>query len=115
MPKRCKLERYSLILIACIGMLCVSMTSLHAASINSARQHELIYLLKQDCGSCHGLTLQGGLGPALTPAELAGKTKAAMIATILQGRPGTPMPPWSDQLTFEEVSWLVDQLYQGVK
>jgi hypothetical protein len=33
------------------------------------RQKELIHLVRQDCGSCHGMTLQGGLGPALLPAN----------------------------------------------
>ncbi|HAF55336.1 MAG TPA: cytochrome C55X NirC, partial [Thauera sp.] len=30
------------------------------------RARELIHIVRQDCGSCHGLTLKGGLGPALT-------------------------------------------------
>jgi len=86
-----------------------------AEEISATRQHELLHLLKQDCGSCHGLTLQGGLGPALTPQALGGKPKAAMVATILHGRPGTPMPPWANQLSETEVRWLVDNLYQGVE
>lgn len=86
-----------------------------ADEISRTRQHELLYLLKQDCGSCHGLTLQGGLGPALTPQALTDKPKAEMIAAILGGRPGTPMPPWSGQLTYQEAYWLVESLYRGVK
>ena len=35
------------------------------------RARELIHIVRQDCGSCHGLTLAGGLGPALTPEVLA--------------------------------------------
>ena len=35
------------------------------------RARELIHIVRQDCGSCHGLTLAGGLGPALTPAVAA--------------------------------------------
>ena len=34
------------------------------------RQDQLRYLLRQDCGSCHGMTLKGGLGPALLPDNL---------------------------------------------
>lgn len=86
-----------------------------AEEISTARQHELIHLLKQDCGSCHGLTLQGGLGPALTPQALSDKPRDAMVAAILSGRPGTPMPPWGNQLTAAETRWLVDNLYQGIK
>ena len=89
--------------------------SVSAADISATRQHELMNLLKQDCGSCHGLTMQGGLGPALTPQALSEKPKAAMVATILSGRPGTPMPPWGNQLTEAETRWLVDNLYQGLE
>lgn len=90
-------------------------TSLRAEEPSESRQHELLYLLKQDCGSCHGLTLQGGLGPALTPQALQDKPKAAIVATISSGRPGTPMPPWANQLSDAEIRWLVDNLYQGVE
>lgn len=93
----------------------IVVTPLMAEDISAARQHELMNLLKQDCGSCHGLTMQGGLGPALTPAALRDKSKDAMVATILSGRPGTPMPPWGNQLTAIEARWLVDNLYQGLK
>ena len=89
--------------------------SLYAGEVSQSRQHELLYLLKQDCGSCHGLTLKGGLGPALTPQALQGKPKAAMVATILNGREGTPMPPWSSELSESDARWLVDMLYRGVE
>lgn len=78
------------------------------------RQAELLHLLRQDCGSCHGLTLKGGLGPPLLPATLAGKPDAALVATILHGRPGTPMPPWAFALSEEETEWLVSVLRQGL-
>ena len=94
---------------------CLFITPLFAEDISSTRQHELLNLLKQDCGSCHGLTMQGGLGPALTPAALKDKSKDAMVATILSGRPGTPMPPWGNQMTAMEARWLIDNLYQGLK
>ena len=34
------------------------------------RQKELVRLVRQDCGSCHGMTLNGGLGPALSVQAL---------------------------------------------
>lgn len=86
-----------------------------ASEMTVARQHELMNLLKQDCGSCHGLTMQGGLGPPLTPQALSDKPREAMVATILNGRPGTPMPPWGNQLSLAETRWLVDNLYEGLK
>lgn len=78
-----------------------------------ARQHELLYRLEQDCGSCHGLTLKGGLGPALLPDAIADKPDDALIDTILLGRPGTPMPPWGIEITESEAEWLVGRLRSG--
>ena len=89
--------------------------SLAAEAVEPQRQQELLHLLKHDCGSCHGLTLQGGLGPALTPEALAGKPREALLAAILNGRAGTPMPPWSPMLSHQEAEWLVDELYRGPK
>lgn len=72
-------------------------------------------LLVQDCGSCHGLRMTGGLGPSLTPEALAGKDRQGLEATVLQGRPGTAMPAWRDLLDEREVAWMIDQLLQGVE
>jgi len=85
-----------------------------ALQISDERQAELLNLLKQDCGACHGMTLKGGLGPALTPEVIKDKSAQMLVETILLGRPGTPMPPWSPFLTREEARWLVEQLYQGI-
>lgn len=79
-----------------------------SAELDEARKAELTSMLHQDCGSCHGLTLRGGLGPALLPETLQGKPREFLIATILDGRPGTAMPPWRPLLQPEEVAWLVD-------
>ena len=81
----------------------------------SPRQAELRYLLRQDCGSCHGMTLKGGLGPALTTDALAGKPPQLLLNTILDGRPGTAMPPWRGLLSADDAVWLVDELLRGVE
>ncbi|MEA1890410.1 MAG: cytochrome c [Pseudomonadota bacterium] len=78
------------------------------------RRAELHNLLLQDCGSCHGMTLKGGLGPALTPDALADKPREFIEHTIREGRSGTPMPPWKNILTRDEIHWLVDTLYSGI-
>ena len=83
------------------------------ASPNSKRRAELITLVRQDCGSCHGMTLKGGLGPALLPETLKDKPVESLQATILHGRPGTAMPPWQRFLTEAETSWIVAQLQKG--
>lgn len=78
-----------------------------------ARQKELVHLVRQDCGACHGMTLTGGLGPALSPEALAGKPVDSLVATIISGRPGTPMPPWNRFVTNGEAQWIVDRLIGG--
>ena len=77
------------------------------------RQGELLHLLKQDCGSCHGLTMKGGLGPPLRPGDLADKDAGGLVDTILYGRPGTPMPPWEFEISRDEAAWLIDRLLKG--
>ena len=77
------------------------------------RQTELLYLLEQDCGSCHGLTRKGGLGPSLMPRDIADKPDEGLVDAILQGRPGTPMAPWEFEISEDEAFWLVRQLRKG--
>lgn len=84
------------------------------AEPSAARQDELLYRLRQDCGSCHGLTLKGGLGPALLPSAIAGKSSEALSDIILYGVPGTPMPPWEFEIDRDEVDWMVQRLKQGL-
>ena len=76
-------------------------------------QRQLRHLLKHDCGSCHGLTLRGGLGPSLRPEALAGKSDEMLVAAILHGRPGTTMPPWRELLSEEGARSLVSLMRAG--
>ena len=78
-----------------------------------ARQRELLVLLKQDCGSCHGMRLTGGLGPALTPEALRTKPAESLAATIYHGRTGTAMPPWRRFVSEAEAQWLVARMMSG--
>lgn len=78
-----------------------------------ARQQELIHLVRQDCGACHGMSLKGGLGPALLPENLAGKSADSLVSAVLYGRPGTAMPGWSAFLNEPEAEWLVARLQDG--
>ena len=70
-------------------------------------------MVRQDCGSCHGMTLQGGLGPALLPDTLRDKPPEGLAATISYGRPGTAMPPWKSFLSESEADWIVNKLMSG--
>lgn len=84
-----------------------------ATAPTQLRQRELMHLLKQDCGACHGMRLTGGLGPPLTPQALKDKPVASLVATIVSGRAGTAMPPWRPFLTEAEAEWLVARLQKG--
>jgi len=105
-------RRAALATLAAGLWLCLVPASVLAAP-SPARQNELRDLLLQDCGSCHGMTLKGGLGPALTPQALAGKSPESLRRTIVQGRPGTPMPPWGGMLSADDIDWLVQTLLRG--
>jgi cytochrome c55X len=80
------------------------------APVSTERADALRHFLTQDCGSCHGLTLGGGLGPPLQREQVANKPVPYLAYTILNGRPGTAMPPWSQFFTEEEGEWLAREL-----
>jgi plastocyanin len=86
-----------------------------ADEITESRRAEILYILKHDCGSCHGMTLQGGLGPSLKPDALEKLTQEQVAVTINHGRPGTPMPPWKPFFSEQEANWLAQQLKQGTE
>ncbi|MDO5614417.1 MAG: cytochrome c [Paracoccus sp. (in: a-proteobacteria)] len=81
-----------------------------APQIAPERQVALEHMVVQDCGSCHGLTMRGGLGSPITPADLAGRNPEGLAEIILDGIPGTAMPPWRPLLTEDEARWIADYL-----
>ncbi|MBV2235270.1 MAG: cytochrome c [Sterolibacterium sp.] len=84
-----------------------------AAAPDARRQSELVRMVRQDCGSCHGMTLKGGLGTPLLPEDLRDKPAEGLVATIMSGRPGTAMPPWQAIINEAEAEWIVTQLLAG--
>lgn len=101
--------------VAVLGCLCICTQALSepTASMEAMRERTLVRMVRQDCGSCHGMRLTGGLGPALTPAALLDKPIESLAATIYHGRPGTPMPPWKAMLAESEARWIAQQLVAG--
>lgn len=77
------------------------------------RQQQLIHLVRQDCGSCHGMTLKGGLGSPLLAEHMRDKPADSLLATLLHGRPGTAMPPWLGIIDEADGVWIVEKLQQG--
>ena len=96
-----------------VPWLIVMMVMPGIAAGGTDRMAELQALLRNDCGACHGMTLQGGLGPALTPAALAGRSADTLRAVIRDGRPGTAMPPWQGQVSESDIDALVRLLLAG--
>jgi cytochrome c55X len=86
--------------------------SAHAAEVASDAGR-LANLVRQDCGSCHGLTLRGGLGKPLTSENLQAWNREQLVSIILDGVPGTPMPPWRALISENDARWIADRLQQG--
>lgn len=96
--------------LACLMPAMLLVPPAQAESVSQSRQAELRRLLLQDCGSCHGMRLSGGLGPPLTARSLSGKSRNYLVEAVREGRPGTPMPPWKYVLSEADIGWLVDYL-----
>ncbi len=84
-----------------------------ATDVSNNRQQELLHLIQHDCGSCHGMTLKGGLGSPLTTEKLQDKSHESLSSIIKNGVAGTPMPPWKEILNEQEITWMVKQLKAG--
>ena len=87
--------------------------STELTELTDLEKDSLKEFVHQDCGSCHGMTLQGGLGPALTTASLSNLNTATIATIISTGRPGTPMPPWAPILSKPEILWIAQYLKKG--
>ncbi|WP_294608369.1 c-type cytochrome [Roseovarius sp.] len=84
-----------------------------APALADADPESLRRLVHQDCGSCHGMTLRGGLGPDISPSALTHYRPEDLTTVILDGLPGTPMPPWRPLLSEDEAAWIADYLLEG--
>jgi cytochrome c55X len=80
------------------------------AEVPPQRAAELEHMVLQDCGSCHGLTMKGGLGRPLTTEALSHAEPDGLAHIILEGIPGTAMPPWRPLLTEDEALWIANYL-----
>lgn len=86
-----------------------------AAPVGPERARALETLVRQDCGSCHGMTLKGGLGPELRARRLANVPPDKLARLILDGVPGTAMPPWRSLLSDEEALWIANYLKEATE
>lgn len=83
------------------------------AEVPAERAAALEHMVTQDCGSCHGLTMKGGLGSPLTVDALAAAEPEGLALIILDGVPGTAMPPWRPLITEDEAMWIANYLKNG--
>ena len=80
---------------------------------SAPERSRLSHLVRHDCGSCHGMTLKGGLGGPLLPANLEGASTEGLAEVILDGIPDTPMPPWRSLLSESDALWIARALKEG--
>ncbi|MFO1090623.1 MAG: cytochrome c [Hyphomicrobiales bacterium] len=102
-------------LLVPVSLLALTPVSLAGgAEVTADRAERLRNLVVQDCGSCHGLTLKGGLGKPLLPKSLAAFPEEGVAEVILDGVPGTPMPAWRGILSEADAQWIARTLKEGV-
>lgn len=99
--------------VSAAAILCLSASAALAEEPSAERQAELRNLVVQDCGSCHGMTLKGGLGSPLRPSDLEYLEEPALVMIVLDGIPGTPMPPWRGLLSVGDAHWIARALKNG--
>jgi cytochrome c55X len=102
-----------LLAIAMVGVTLATNAGADDSGPTPQRTAQLVHMVRQDCGSCHGMTLRGGLGPSLLPAALAGKPADYLRYVILNGAAGSAMPGWSPLLTEADADWIAQHLLRG--
>lgn len=95
-------------------VLLLSVTASGAAEISAPRMTELENLVQQDCGSCHGLTRKGGLGPDIRADTLSGYQPEGLASIIKYGIDDTAMPPWGLLLSDEDINWIAEYLLKDL-
>ncbi|CTQ63337.1 c-type cytochrome [Roseibium album] len=92
-----------------IGLLCCT----PALAGETSPSADLVDLVHQDCGSCHGLTLKGGLGPDIRPQSLSHYDVETLSTVVLDGIPETAMPPWRPLMSEADAKRVAEYLLQG--
>ncbi|WP_020408329.1 c-type cytochrome [Hahella ganghwensis] len=99
------------VVLAC--PMAVLMICFHGTALASEAA-ALVNLVRQDCGSCHGYHLNGGLGPSLRPQQIAQFSTEALSNIIKYGKPGTAMPPWKNLLDDTNINRISQGLKDGL-
>ncbi|MBN9672697.1 c-type cytochrome [Roseibium aggregatum] len=96
-----------------IVLFCLSAITSLALAAEDSSPDALISLVHQDCGSCHGMTLKGGLGPDIRPGALAHYDIETLSTVVLDGIPETAMPPWRPLLSEADAKRIAEYLLRG--
>ncbi|AQQ07915.1 cytochrome C556 (plasmid) [Roseibium algicola] len=98
-------------------LLTIAFCLLAITSLALAEEQEapaaLVNLVRQDCGSCHGMTLKGGLGPDIRPDALGHYDIDTLSTVVLDGIPKTAMPPWRPILSEADARKIAEYLLKG--
>ncbi len=108
------LLRSVVLLKSVVLLMCMVSQAFAEMPVTAERKLVLRDLLLNDCGACHGMTMKGGLGLPLTPEALRDKDSNGLLLTILDGRPGTAMPPWRRFLSEADARWMLQELQRGL-
>ena len=95
--------------LALLGLFAPAM----AGDITPQRAQQLHHLVRHDCGSCHGMTMRGGLGSPLNAQSLSHMDVESLRMIILDGIPNTAMPPWRPLLSEADAQWIAVALKTG--
>ena len=108
-PRRTAPRGRSLPSVLLTSAVLVATTAFAADTIDPNALKRLVH---QDCGSCHGLSLKGGLGPDLRSKTLEHYDAEILTGVILDGIPDTAMPPWRPLISEEEAEWIARYLLE---
>jgi mono/diheme cytochrome c family protein len=106
-------------LIAVLGLLSCDAPGRRAAEVRAIRPSEIAnlgQLFSQNCSGCHGKDGQGALTVGIgRPVYLAIAGDATIHRTIVEGRPGTPMPAFAQSAGGMLTDAQIDILVRGIR
>ncbi len=99
--------------ITSVAAMAVISTGLFAGTSNM----DVEKMFEKECQGCHGPNHEGGVGADLRPAKLDKKNAYTLAEVILNGRPGTAMPPFVEKMNQADAQKMVDYLqhFKGKK
>ncbi|MBA1438218.1 MAG: c-type cytochrome [Epsilonproteobacteria bacterium] len=100
-------------LVTSVAALAVVSTGLFAGTSHM----DVEKVFEKECQGCHGPNHEGGVGADLRPKVISKKNSYMLAETILNGRPGTAMPPFKEKFSKADADKIVDYLqhFKGKK